>query len=678
MLDSVRSWESRGIHIGDKTKRFGRSRSGCVEQAPISLDENRPEECRYVTSPRRTAAGLGLFIALALPASPALSAQGPSDLTQLSLEQLGNIEITSVSKREQRLAEAPASIYVITKEAIQRAGVNTLPEALRLAPNLQVARINASQYAISARGFNSATANKLLVLVDGRSVYTPLYSGVFWETQDVPLGDVERIEVISGPGSTLWGANAVNGVINVITASADAGVGTLAQAAAGNLSQGLSLRQGWRFDNGGALRAYAKFNKREDSERASGVSARDGFHKLQVGFRGGVDVGGGTLTLQGDAYKESISQASAADQNHHGGNLLARWAGTLKDGATLNLQTYVDRSWRDVPGAYTESLHIVDIDLQYLLAASEGSQWIFGGGHRTANDDVGNYGSLAFLPALRRLRWTNAFTQYERQLLPTATLTLGAKAEHNSYTGTEWLPSARLGWKLSPQLLLWSAASRAVRTPSRIDVEFFVPAQPPYQLAGGPNFRSEVANTLEVGMRAQPSETLSYSLTIFGSRYSSLRNYRRLSDGSFVLINASKANVYGIEAWGRYQVDRGWSIQAGLTAMHEGFSGANVVAIAPGNDPRYQMRLLSSWSLADGVDVDVSLRRVAKLRFTNVPGYNEADARVGWRYSETLSFAISARNLLHANHREFAQSGTAGADPILVGRTAQITVTARF
>ncbi|KQY81028.1 hypothetical protein ASD35_04085 [Pelomonas sp. Root1444] len=610
-------------------------------------------------------------------ASAGAMANTATNLADLSLEQLGDIEVTSVSKREQRLGDAPASVYVITKEAIHRAGVNTLAEALRLAPNLHVARINASQYAISARGFNSATANKLLVLVDGRSVYTPLYSGVFWETQDVPLGDVERIEVVSGPGGTLWGANAVNGVINVITTAASASVGTLAQAAGGNLSQALSLRQGWRYGEGGALRVYAKYNKRRDSERASGIDAGDGFEKLQLGFRSDADAAGGALTLQGDAYKESINQAAAADQRHHGANLLARWSRMLDDGATLNLQGYVDRSWRDIPGSYTESLRILDVDLQYLLPAGEGSQWIFGGGHRQASDDVGNYGRLTFLPPSRSLHWTNAFAQYERSLSAATTATLGTRVEHNSYSGTEWMPSARLAWKPSPGLLLWGAASRAVRTPSRVDVELFAPAQPPYQLAGGPNFRSEIAKTLELGLRGQPSEQLSYSLTLFGSRYTSLRNYRRLSDRSFVLINGATANVYGVEAGGRYLVRRGWTMQAGLTWMHEGFSGANIASIAPGNDPRYQLRLQSSWSLAEGVDLDVTLRRVAALRFTNVPGYNEADARLGWRHSDRLEFALSGRNLLHAQHREFPQGGLAGANPIQVGRTVQLTVTVR-
>lgn len=609
-----------------------------------------------------------------LIAHEALGVSNPADLAELSLEQLGDIEITSVNKREQRLADASASVYVITRDAIRRAGVNTLAEALRLAPNLQVARINASQYAISARGFNSATANKLLVLVDGRSVYTPLYSGVFWESQDVPLADVERIEVMSGPGGTMWGANAVNGVINVITSSAQASTGLLAQGSAGNLSRGLSLRRGWQLEGDGAWRVYAKYNHRDDSERVSGADARDGFEKLQLGVRADLDAAGGGLTLQGDAYKETIHQATAADQRHHGGNLLARWTRALDDGARLRLQGYVDRSWRDVPGSYTENLGVVDLDLQCALPAGEGSQWTLGGGHRAAHDEVGSYGTLAFLPPSRRLHWTNAFAQYERELARDLTLTLGSRVEHNSYSGTEWMPSARLGWRVSPRLLLWGAASRAVRTPSRIDVEFFVPAQPPYQLAGGPDFRSEIANTLELGLRAQPSEQLTYSLTLFGSRYTSLRNYRRLSDRTIVLINAGRANVTGVEAWGRWQVSRGWSLQGGFTALHEGFGGANATAIAPGNDPRYQARLTSTWALGADVDLDMSLRRVSALRLTDVPAYHEADARLGWRFAPGLEAALSGRNLLHAQHREFGM----GTSATYVGRTVQLTLTARL
>ena len=624
--------------------------------------------------PGKTWLAAGALLLAARAALAANSPSSPSDLADMSLEQLGDIEITSVSKREQRLADVPASVYVITQEAIRRAGVNTLAEALRLAPNLQVARINASQYAISARGFNSATANKLLVLIDGRSVYTPLYSGVFWETQDVPLSDVERIEVMSGPGGAVWGANAVNGVINVITAGAQASTGTLAQASAGTLGRSLSLRHGWQLSGDGALRVYAKYNQRDDSERASGVDALDGFEKLQLGFRGDVDAAGGDLTLQGDAYKETIRQAALADQRHHGGNLLARWTKALDDGARLRLQGYVDRSWREVPVSYTENLGVVDLDVQYVLPPGEGSQWTLGGGHRAAHDDVGSYGGLAFLPASRRLHWTNAFAQYERGLARDVTLTLGGKVENNSYSGTEWMPSARLAWRLSPRLLMWGAASRAVRTPSRIDVEAFTPAQPPYVLAGGPNFRSEVANTLEWGLRAQPSEELTYSLTLFGSRYTSLRNYRRLSDGSIVLINAGQANVYGLEGWGRWQVSRGWSLQGGFTAQHEGFSGANIRSIAPGNDPPWQARFSSTWALGGDVDLDVALRRVSALRLTTVPAYHEADARLAWRFAPGLEAALSGRNLLHAQHREFG----AGADPIQVGRTVQLTLTARL
>jgi iron complex outermembrane receptor protein len=634
---------------------------------------------RGIARGARPAQACALAAALTLAPAGPCAATAP-DLADLSLEQLGDIEITSVSRKEQRLADAPASIYVITREAIRRSGANTLAEVLRLAPNLQVARISASQYAISARGFNSSTANKLLVLIDGRSIYTPLYSGVFWDSQDVMLADVERIEVLSGPGGTLWGANAVNGVINVITAAA--GAGGLAQASAGNLAQAASLRQGWTFD-GGALRAYAKYNRRHDSERASGTEADDGFHKLQLGFRGDLNAGGGALTLQGDAYRQTVGlPGGSAPQQFHGGNLLARWVRPLADGASLNLQTFLDRSWRDVPGGYTENLRTLDFDLQYLFAAHDGARWTLGGGHRTTHDDVGNISGLfAFLSAERRLSWTNAFAQYERQLSPSTTWTAGLRAEHNSYTGTEWMPSTRLAFKPSSEVLLWGALSRAVRTPSRIDVEFisYPTPQSPYQLLGGPGFRSEVANTLELGLRAQPSEKLSFSVTLFGSRYSQLRDFSFTNASTYVFTNGAKARVYGAEAWGRYQVSRGWSLQAGLMGLHESFDGTLGAALARGNDPSYQLRLGSTWSLDNGLDIDLSLRRIAALRFTNVPGYTEADARLGWRYSDSLEFALSGRNLLHARHQEFPPATAADvADPTLVGRTAQLTATARF
>jgi iron complex outermembrane receptor protein len=241
----------------------------------------------------------------------------------------------------------------------------------------------------------------------------------------VSLADVERIEVMSGPGGTVWGANAVNGVINVITANAHAGVGTMARAWAGDESHGLLLRHGWQLEGGGALRAYAKVHRREDSERASDADALDGLQTLQFGLRGDMDAANGALTLQGDAYKEAIRQATAADQRHHRANLLTRWTRALDDGASLTLKGYLDRSWRDIPGGYTENLGVPDLDVQALLPPGEGGQWTLGRGHRATHDDVGNYGTLAFMPASRRLHWTNAFVQYERELGGDATLTLG-------------------------------------------------------------------------------------------------------------------------------------------------------------------------------------------------------------------------------------------------------------
>lgn len=627
--------------------------------------------------PARRGACLALSWALALLVPAAWASELTDDLTDLSFEQLGNIEITSLAKKEQRLADAHASLYVITREAIHRADAHTLAEALRLAPNLHVARINAGQYAISARGFNGTTANKLLVLIDGRSIYTPLYSGVFWETQDVPLSEVERIEVISGPGGTLWGGNAVNGVINVISVPAGARLGAQGEAAVGSVERSLLLRKDWQRADRGAVRAYAKYNRHGGSLRASGADAKDAFHRLQLGLRSDWEAGGGTLTVQGDAYQASFEQPSRPRQDHRGSHLLGRWMRSGKGGGSLILQGYLDHSRRDVPGSYTERLTVLDLELQYLQARGGPGQWVVGAGHRRARDVVGSIGGFAFLPEARRLRWTHAFAQYEHALSSAASLSLGTRVEHNSYSGTEWMPSARMSWKLTPDVLLWGALSRSVRAPSRIDVDFYLPARPPFVLAGGPTFRSERANTLELGLRSYPDEGLSYALTLFGSHYSGLRNYEQQADGSYVAVNGSSARVLGVEAWGRYRVHKDWQLQAGAMALRERFSGANIAAIAPGNDPRYQVRLSSSWNLSGSVELDLTLRHVAALRYTSVPAYTEADLRLGWRWSPDLELALSGKNLLHARHREFFQSNVPDAQAILVGRTLQLTLNYR-
>jgi iron complex outermembrane receptor protein len=601
------------------------------------------------------------LIVLSAPGANAQSSK-PSDLADLSLEELANLEITSVSRRAERLSDAAASIYVITGEDIRRSGVTSLPEALRLAPNLEVARVDARQYAISARGFNNSVGNKLLVLIDGRTIYTPLFSGVFWDAQDTYLEDVERIEVISGPGATLWGANAVNGVINVITRRATDSVGTVAEAGVGNLERGVALRHGVALD-GGAMRVYGKFFDRDNTVRASGAAVRDEWHNGQAGFRADWGSAASGFTLQGDAYRGAIEQATASDIAISGGNLLARWNRALAGEDRLRVQAYYDNAARDIPGSFGERLNTFDVEAQHLFQPRAGHFITWGGGHRRAQDQVSNTAALAFLPGTTTLRWSNVFVQDEIELAEPLRLTLGAKLASNPYTGTEFLPSARLAWKPDRSQLVWGALSRAVRAPSRLDRELFVPGRPPFFIAGGPEFRSETARVLELGYRGQPSTRLSYSVTAFYSAYDHLRSVEPAAGGVLVLGNKMEGTVKGVEAWGTLQATSRWRLSAGAVLLDPDLrlkpdSGDTSGSAAAGNDPAHQLSLRSSLDLPAGQQMDLMARHVGRLPNPQVPAYTALDARYALRLQRNLEFSVTARNLFDRSHAEFGTAAT--------------------
>src|SRR6266702_7615751 len=554
-----------------------------------------------------------------LGATAALGAE-PSrgDLADLSLEELSNLEITSVSKHAERLADAPASVFVITAEDIRRSGATSLPEALRIAPNLEVARVNANSYSISARGFNNTAGNKLLVLIDGRIVYTPLFSGVVWDVQDVVLEDVERIEVISGPGATLWGVNAVNGVINVLTRRSTDTQGGFASARAGNEGRSYNLRHGGALgESGGSFRIYGKFFDVFNTTTAKGDTARDGWEKGQVGFRTDWGTTANGFTLQGDAYQGLEDRTTPTDPNPgkthvSGGNLLGRWNGDLAAGDHLQVQFYFDNTERDIPGAFVERLNTYDVEFLYSLKPIENNAITWGGGHRVAYDYVTN-GTVAFLPPNVKLHWTNLFAQDEITLKENWRLTLGSKFENNYYTGTEFLPSVRLAWKPEPQQLVWGAVSRAVRAPSRIDRDFFT--GPPVQFAGGPDFVSVVVKVFEVGYRAQPSPRASYSISLFHNIYDKLRSVEPAAGVAFVIANKIE-----------------------------------------GTDPKLQWTLRSSLDLTDA-EFDVSVRHVSALPNPGVPAYTAVDARYAWRVRRDLELSVVGQNLFDPGHPEF------GAEP---------------
>jgi iron complex outermembrane recepter protein len=590
-------------------------------------------------------------------AMPAAAQDRHAGLTDLSLEQLANIEITSVSKRTQRLVDVPGSVYVISAEAIRRSGAASLPEVLGLAPNLQVARADANQWAITARGFNAVLANKMLVLIDGRTVYSPLFSGVFWEAQDLLLEDVERIEVLSGSGGTLYGSNAVHGVINIVTRGAADTLGGLAVLGPGSRDQVLAGRFGAATEGGTAWRVWAKRGRRDNTELASGAPLRDSSTRTHAGFRADQARFDSHLTVLGDLYESRIDQAPAA-RHISGLSLLARYTHTLWQGQA-QWQAYIDRAVRDQPGAIDETLDTVDLEFQHESQPLAGHELVWGAGGRIHRDRLTNLdpASLALLPPRRRLHLWNVFAQDEIEWRPGLRLTLGLKAEHNSYTGLEWLPSARIAWEPLPEHLLWAAASRTVRTPARIERDLFTPV-----IAGGADFDSEVARVYEIGWRGQPRPRLSYALTLFHHDFDRLRS---LDPGPAGLTwnNNFSGRLTGLETWGQWRPAEGWRLTAGYLNQRLRVRAApGTSPLAPsstlGNDPRYVFKLGSSWDIGPRMELDLHLRRVGALPSPAVPAYTAVDLRWGWRLRPELELSLALRNLTDRRHAEWGVPGS--------------------
>ncbi|KQQ96314.1 hypothetical protein ASF77_21345 [Massilia sp. Leaf139] len=600
-----------------------------------------------------------------------------ADFADLSIEELANIQVTSVSKRPERLLDAPASVFVITGEDIRRAGARSLPDALRLAPNLHIGQLSGSGYSISARGLNgsgNSAPNKLLVMIDGRSVYAPLFSGVFWDQQDVVLEDVERIEVISGPGGTMWGVNAVNGVINITTRSAHATQGSLAVVSNATDGGGLAFRQGGRAGEA-SWRVYGKAFTLAHGETAAGGRVNDAWNQAQVGFRADWERGDDVFSLNGNAYRGELEQPEPGaisvtgtalrlgDIDTHGANLTGRWERVLADGGRLSVQAYLDHTRRQVPPTFTESLNIADLQFQHSLPAWGAHSLVWGANYRHSWDQVTNSEIIAFLPPKDQQTWASLFAQDEIALRPDLSLTLGARIERNDYTGNELLPTARLSWRLTPRHALWTALSRTVRAPTRLDVDAFIPGRPPYLLRGGQQVRAEVAKVFELGYRGQPLAGLSYSATIFHNEYDHLRTQEIDPTRTFLTFGSlMEGDATGIEMWGSYQLSEAWRMSAGYTALRERLrlKPASNDAAGPGNagkDPDHTLQLRSHYSFDDQRDLEVGLRKVGALENPAVPSYWALDARFGWRLNRHLELSLVGRNL-NGSHGEYGPMAT--------------------
>jgi iron complex outermembrane receptor protein len=562
---------------------------------------------------------------------------------------------------------------VITANDIRRSGVTTLPEALRLAPNLQVARLSTGQYAITARGFNNAIGNKLLVLIDGRTVYAPYFSGVLWDQQEVMLADVDRIEVISGPGGTLWGTNAVNGVINVVSRTSAQTQGGLVVGYGGNLDYGGSLRYGGTLGERGTFRVYAQGAQQQNTKNAAGVAQLDSAESMQAGFRADWSGESGDFTLQGNAAQGKTEARGFLGPFPLGRletsqeNLLGRWTRSFADGSDIRVQAYYDHFKRVEALLYRPEEEILDIEFQHGLALGA-HRVLWGAGYRWASDNLQPGYFLGFAPARRTLSWTNMFAQDEVPLNDKLTLTFGARVEHNDFSGTELLPSARLAWRLADDHLLWTAFSRAVRAPARLDRDLRLPPAPPYIIAGGPDFVSEVADIYELGYRAQLSRAVSFSVTAFYQEWDKLRSGQLPPNAQ--VQNKIYGNSSGVEAWATWQPLPQWRLSGGITTLHKDLrlrpdSADPVGPRALGNDPDYQWMLRSAFDLPERQEFDIMVRRVDALPSPSVPAYTAVDLRYGWHIDDRIEISATVRNLLDAAHAEF----NAAPDRSEIGRS---------
>lgn len=608
-----------------------------------------------------------------------------ASLADLSLEELSRVEITSVSKRPERLSDAPASVFVITSDNIRRSGVTTLPDALRLAPNLQVFQAQAGGYVVTARGSTvsgTTVGNKMLVLIDGRSVYSPLFAGVNWHVQHVMLEDVDRIEVISGPGGVLWGVNAVNGVINIITRRAKDTQGVLVAAGTGSAGTDASVRYGGDLGDAGHYRVYAKRANVRSTETRTGANKHDDYYITQVGMRADWSQGENNFALIANAYDGSLGQPEPGtlslggvpqaldDIPVRGINILARWDRALTGGGQLEAQVYYDRSTQDVVPSFAQDLDIFDLQFQHRFAPIGAHALTWGAQYRYAIDRISNGEVFQFRPDDVNQRWYSLFVQDEIGLSDTLRLTLGARLEHNDYTDWEFLPSARLAWKFAPEHLLWAAISRAVRAPSRIDRDLFAihPALPQPVLRGGEDMRSEIAEVYEVGYRGNIGANFLYSVTVFHTNYDDLRTQEdNVSDplAPFAVFGSGmEGTTDGVEIWGTYEVSPQWRLSAGFTYLNverelkRGSRDQNTVNIEEGASPERMWLLRSSINLPYQMELDTTLRHVSALDTGDVPSYLAVDIRLGWRPDNKTEVSVTGINLFGGSHAEFGGAAT--------------------
>jgi iron complex outermembrane receptor protein len=617
------------------------------------------------------------------------SQQKGIDLTTESIDDLMNIEVTSVSKKEQKMSQVAAAVFVITPEDIQRSGATNIPDLLRMVPGLDVAQINGNTWAITARGFNLQFANKLLVLIDGRTVYTPLFGGVYWDTLDVPLEDIERIEVIRGPGGSVWGANAVSGVINILTKKTADTPGTLITGTAGTLQNALgTVQYGGKIGDHTSYRVFSKYFDIDHYPDLTGQEGYDGWHMLHGGFRVDTSLSArNSLTVQGDLYtgnegasiehstlnppgNETVSRVSPLS----GGNVLGRWHHVYSNGSDDTVQLYFDRYTRSGPES-REVRNTFDFDFQHHFAWGKRQDLIWGGGYRhTADQTIGTI-DQSFSPADLGAESFNMFIEDQIALKPDRlSLTAGTKLENGYFTGFDLQPSARVAWTPAEQQTFWAAVSRATRTPTRRDtglnaVLAALPGPSELVLLGNPDEKSEHVVSYELGYRAAPLHRLSLDTTIFVNTYFGLESvepqpaFSQTSPAVLVIpesfANKLHGTTEGVELSATWKVTDRWTLSPGYSFLQmnlhkdPGSQDTMTMTDTEGTSPHHEAQLRSHVSLPRGVAWDANVYFVDRLPAPSIAGYARLDSQLTWQVAERIGFSVVGENLLEEHHAEF-------------------------